>query len=55
MYCVKCGVRLQDGVNSCPLCNTPVWNPEQPEQEQPREPFLRQREPPTGDMAYPTT
>ena len=33
MYCVKCGVRLQDGVNSCPLCNTPVWNPEQPEAE----------------------
>ena len=31
MYCVKCGVRLQDGVKSCPLCNTPVWNPEQPE------------------------
>jgi len=33
MYCVKCGVRLQDGVNSCPLCNTPVWNPERPEVE----------------------
>ena len=28
MYCVKCGVRLQDGVESCPLCGTPVWNPE---------------------------
>ena len=27
MYCVKCGVKLQDGVNTCPLCNTPVWNP----------------------------
>ena len=33
MYCVKCGVRLQDGVNRCPLCNTPVWNPEPPEAE----------------------
>ncbi len=33
MYCVKCGVRLQDGVSSCPLCNTPVWDPEQPEAE----------------------
>ena len=33
MYCVKCGVRLQDGVNRCPLCNTPVWNPEHPEAE----------------------
>ena len=27
MYCVKCGVRLQDGVAQCPLCQTPVWNP----------------------------
>ena len=28
MYCVKCGVRLQEGVESCPLCQTPVWNPD---------------------------
>lgn len=28
MYCVKCGVRLQDNVTACPLCNTPVWNPD---------------------------
>ena len=28
MYCVKCGVRLQEGVPSCPLCGTPVWNPD---------------------------
>lgn len=28
MYCVKCGVRLQDGVRACPLCATPVWNPD---------------------------
>ncbi|MBR0137004.1 MAG: hypothetical protein IJM15_01135 [Erysipelotrichaceae bacterium] len=28
MYCVKCGVRLQDGVEKCPLCNTPVHYPE---------------------------
>lgn len=28
MYCVKCGVKLQDGVDSCPLCGTPVWNPD---------------------------
>jgi len=27
MYCVKCGVKLQDGVIDCPLCGTPVWNP----------------------------
>lgn len=28
MYCVKCGVRLQEGTEQCPLCATPVWNPE---------------------------
>ena len=28
MYCVKCGVRLQDGAERCPLCQTPVWNPD---------------------------
>ncbi len=28
MYCVKCGVRLQEGAERCPLCDTPVWNPE---------------------------
>lgn len=27
MYCVKCGVKLQDGVKQCPLCQTPVWDP----------------------------
>ena len=24
MYCVYCGVRLQDGAEECPLCRTPV-------------------------------
>ena len=28
MYCVKCGVKLQEGIERCPLCDTPVWNPE---------------------------
>ncbi len=28
MYCVKCGVKLQEGVECCPLCATPVWNPD---------------------------
>ena len=35
MYCVKCGVRLKDGVEVCPLCSTPVWNPVQPEKAAP--------------------
>lgn len=29
MYCVKCGVRLQEGTELCPLCATPVWNPDE--------------------------
>ncbi len=28
MYCVKCGVRLETGVKACPLCKTPVWDPD---------------------------
>lgn len=26
-YCVNCGVELEDSAKSCPLCNTPVINP----------------------------
>ncbi len=33
MYCVKCGVKLQGGVESCPLCHTPVWNPDVTERD----------------------
>lgn len=29
MYCVKCGVRLQGGLKECPLCHTPVWDPDE--------------------------
>lgn len=29
MYCVKCGVRLQEGVSECPLCRTPVHIPDE--------------------------
>ena len=32
MYCVKCGVKLQEGVERCPLCQTPVWDPEPKEE-----------------------
>ena len=28
MYCVKCGVKLTDGAERCPLCQTPVWDPD---------------------------
>lgn len=26
-YCVNCGVKLREGTKVCPLCNTPVINP----------------------------
>lgn len=35
MYCVKCGVRLQDGAGSCPLCGTPAWDPDNREKAVP--------------------
>lgn len=28
-YCVNCGVELDDTLKACPLCNTPVINPNQ--------------------------
>lgn len=33
MYCVYCGVKLQDGAAACPLCGTPVMLPGKPETE----------------------
>ena len=27
-YCVRCGVKLNDGAKKCPLCGTRVWEPE---------------------------
>ncbi len=35
MYCVKCGVKLSDGLGKCPLCGTPVWNPDGAEAKRP--------------------
>lgn len=28
-YCVNCGVELDASLKSCPLCNTPVYNPKE--------------------------
>lgn len=30
MYCVKCGVELEDSLDRCPLCHTTVYHPELP-------------------------
>ncbi len=32
-YCVKCGVELERDLTSCPLCRTPVYFPEEMEEE----------------------
>lgn len=29
MYCVKCGVRLDEGLERCPLCGTSVYRPDE--------------------------
>lgn len=28
-YCVNCGVKLEESLDKCPLCNTPVINPKE--------------------------
>ena len=33
MYCVFCGVKLQDGAPECPLCHTPVQTASMPQRE----------------------
>ena len=35
MYCVKCGVELQKGIKTCPLCGTKVYHPEIEETPEP--------------------
>ena len=37
MYCVKCGVELQKGVERCPLCGLRVYHPELTESPEPRQ------------------
>ncbi len=39
MYCVRCGVRLEDGAEACPLCGTPV--------------LLREAAPEAASLRYP--
>ncbi|MGL5259107.1 MAG: DUF6320 domain-containing protein [Lachnospiraceae bacterium] len=38
-YCVNCGVKLEDSIKSCPLCNTPVLNPMHEIDQKPTRPF----------------
>ena len=54
MYCMRCGVELQQGAEKCPLCSLRVWHPElQEEKEAP--PYPRYTEPETvshGGMLF---
>ena len=38
-YCVNCGVRLEKTMTSCPLCHTPVYNPDNPPDTKALPPF----------------
>jgi hypothetical protein len=51
MYCVKCGVELGNTEKKCPLCGTPVWNPDSAAEElYPRYRYGRDAKPKTGLM-----
>lgn len=38
-YCVNCGVELEASLKYCPLCNTPVINPNELKKQTPPSPF----------------
>ena len=42
-YCVTCGVKLDPSLDRCPLCNTPVINPNEVSHTHPVPPFPREK------------
>ena len=42
-YCVNCGVELETSLKACPLCNTPVINPNQLEEQKDKSPFPKEK------------
>ena len=42
-YCVNCGVELDKTAAFCPLCHTPVYNPNQPVDQTSAKPFPTER------------
>ena len=45
MYCVKCGVELADSERKCPLCKTPVYYPDLPQNpERPYPEFVKAKD-----------
>ena len=42
-YCVNCGVKLDPSLDRCPLCNTPVLNPNDIPLDRPVSPFPKEK------------
>ncbi len=42
-YCVNCGVELEPSLKSCPLCHTPVINPNELQKAQVPSPYPKER------------
>lgn len=42
-YCVNCGVELENSLSKCPLCNTPVINPNELQMGQGKSPFPEEK------------
>lgn len=42
-YCVNCGVELEDSLESCPLCHTPVINPNDLQKMKKISPYAREK------------
>lgn len=42
-YCVNCGVKLESNLERCPLCNTPVLNPNEIGIQKPIPPFPQEK------------
>ena len=42
-YCVNCGVELDRSAKACPLCNTPVINPNELQRKEQKTPFPQEK------------
>lgn len=42
-YCVNCGVKLEESLEKCPLCNTPVYHPDIKQEKKTESPYPSER------------
>ena len=42
-YCVNCGVKLEESLSACPLCNTPVINPNELQKIRNESPYPKEK------------